>query len=452
MGSDGECRVSAGGSGSTRPPGRSRSTSGTSGSNATDSDGERRVSAADSVRRNREATAPAVAPPVTTPAATSRVMFWVQHLMGIGHQRRAAAVALAVAGEGADVVYVTGGPEVPDLAPGWPGRVRVVALPAARVVDAGYRTLVDACGREVDDAWRAARRDLLLAAFEEHAPHVLVTETWPFGRRLLRFELEPLAGRAQAAGCRLVSSIRDVLQPPSSPARAWAAASRVLEFFDAVLVHGDPAFVPLDASFPEVARIRARIRYTGYVTAGQGPAAPPGVGESECVVSAGGGVAAHRLVEAALAAARRDPGLRWRILVGPNAGGGAFAGWRRAAAANAVVEPNRLDFGSLLPRARVSVSQAGYNTVTDLLAAGTPAVLVPFSAGGEREQSIRARVLAEAGFARIIDENRLTPEALLEAIRAAPAPAAGRARIRLDGAAESADAVIEIAHGVVDSS
>ena len=380
-------------------------------------------------------------------------MLWVQHLMGIGHQRRVAAIALALAGRGADVVYVTGGAEIPDLAPGWPGRVRVVALPAARVADAGYRALVDAGGCEVDDVWRTARRDLLLAAFEEHAPHVLVTETWPFGRRLLRFELEPLVERARAAGCRRVSSIRDVLQPPSSLARARAAADRVLESFDVVLVHGDPAFVPLDASFPETERIRTRIRYTGYVTAGErGPAAPPGVGEGEIVVSAGGGVVAHRLVDAALAAACLDSRLRWRILAGPNAGEDAFTGWRRAAAANTVVEPNRADFGSLLSRARVSVSQAGYNTVTDLLAAGAPAVLVPFSAGGEREQSIRARTLAEAGFTRVVEEDRLTPETLLEAICAAPAPDAGRARIRLDGAAESADAIIEIARDVADSS
>ncbi len=372
-------------------------------------------------------------------------MLWVQHLMGIGHQRRAAAIALALAGRGADVVYVTGGPEVPDLAPGWPGRVRVVALPAARAADAGYRALVDARGREVDDAWRTARRDRLLAAFEEHAPRVLVTETWPFGRRLLRFELEPLAERARAAGCRLVSSIRDVLEPPSSPAKARAVAERVLESCDAVLVHGDPAFIPLDASFPETERIRTRIRYTGYVVAGEGPAAPPGVGEDEIVVSAGGGVVAHRLVEAALDAARRDAGLRWRILVGPNAGADAFAGWHRAAAANAVVEPNRADFGSILSRARASVSQAGYNTVTDLLAAGVPAVLVPFSAAGEREQSIRARTLAEAGCARVVDEDRLTPEALLEAVRGAPSPVAGRPRVRLDGAGEGAGAVLEVA-------
>ena len=385
-------------------------------------------------------------------ASTSapRVMIWVQHLMGIGHQRRAAAIACALAARGAEVVFVTGGAGPPEVDS---DRVHVVALPAARAADAGYRALVDADGRQVDDAWRSHRRDLLLAAFAEHAPHVLVTETWPFGRRLLRFELEPLAERARAACCRLVSSIRDVLQPPSKPSRARDAAERVLESYQAVLVHGDPAFVKLDASFPETDRIRDRIRYTGYVAAGRNPVAPPGVGEGEVVVSAGGGVVAHRLADTALVAARSDPRLRWRILVGPNAGAAALARWRRSAPGNAIVEPNRADFVSVLSRARVSVSQAGYNTVTDLLATGARAVLVPFSADGEREQSIRARVLAESGLARVVDEERLTAETLLEAIRQAAAhPAPARRRVRLDGAGESAEAIIETALDAIDSS
>ena len=372
-----------------------------------------------------------------------RVMIWVQHLMGIGHRRRAATIARALAERGAKVAVVTGGAGAPEVDP---DRVRVVALPAARAADASYRALVDACGREVDDAWRAARRDVLLAAFDEHVPHVLVTETYPFGRRLLRFELEPLVERARDARCRLVSSIRDVLQPPSKPSRARAAADCVLESYDAVLVHGDPAFVALEASFPETERIRDRVRYTGYVAAGPGPAAAPGVGAEEIVVSAGGGVVAHRLATAALEGARRDPGLKWRILVGPNAGVAALAGWRAGAPENVVVEPNRADFGSLLSRARVSVSQAGYNTVTDVLATGVRAVLVPFSAGGEREQSIRARVLAEAGVARVIAEERLTVTALLDAVRAScTQTATPRPRVRLDGAEASADAIIRIA-------
>ena len=370
-------------------------------------------------------------------------MIWVQHLMGIGHRRRAAAIARALAERGARVAFVSGGAGAPEVDA---GRVRVVNLPAARAADASYRALVDVHGSEVDDAWRAARRDTLLAAFAEHAPRVLVTETWPFGRRLLGFELEPLVERARAAGCRLVSSIRDVLQPPSKPSRARDAADRVLESYDAVLVHGDPAFVGLDASFPETERIRDRIRYTGYVTQGQGPDASPGVGDGEIVVSAGGGVVAHRLVDTALVSACGDQRRRWRVLVGPNAGADSLAGWRRSAPANAVVEPNRADFRSILARARVSVSQGGYNTVTDVLATGVPAVLVPFSAEGEREQSIRARVLADAGVVRVIEEDCLTAPALLEAVRCTAARRAPeRPPVRLDGAGESAEAILGLA-------
>ena len=370
-------------------------------------------------------------------------MIWVQHLMGIGHRRRAAAIASALAERGAGVALVSGGGGCPEVDP---DRVRVVALPAARAADASYRALVDENGREVDDAWRAARRDMLLAAFAGHAPHVLVTETYPFGRGLLRFELEPLIEHARGARCRLVSSVRDVLQPPSKPARARAAADRVLECYDAVLVHGDPAFVRLDASFPETERIRERLRYTGYVAQGSGRTAPPGAGEGEIVVSAGGGVVAHRLVDTALESARREPLLRWRILVGPNAGTDALAGWRRDAPQNAMVEPNRADFRSILSRARVSVSQAGYNTVTDVLATGVRAVLVPFSAEGEREQSIRSAVLAQAKLACVVAEDRLTAAALLEAVRGAPAALKpSSCRIQLDGAAQSADAILEIA-------
>ena len=377
---------------------------------------------------------------MTATAPAPRVMIWVQHLLGIGHRRRAAAIARALAERGAEVALASGGAGVSEVDP---DRVRVVALPAARAADVSCRVLVDEHGREVDDAWRAARRDMLLAAFAEHAPHVLVTETWPFGRRLLRFELEPLVEQARVARCRLVCSIRDVLQPPSKPSRARAAADCVLARYDAVLVHGDPALVRLEASFPETARIGERIRYTGYVAAGQGPAAPPGVGEGEIVVSAGGGVAAHRLVDTALESARRERRLKWRILIGPNAGARALVAWRGTAPENATVEPNRADFVSVLSRARLSVSQAGYNTVTDLLATGVQAVLVPFSAEGEREQSIRARVLAEAGVARVIDENRLTAATLLEAARRPTAPS--RRRVRLDGAGESAGTILEIA-------
>ena len=46
---------------------------------------------------------------------TPRVLLYVQHLLGIGHLRRAAAIARALAGGGFDVAFVSGGEGVPSL-------------------------------------------------------------------------------------------------------------------------------------------------------------------------------------------------------------------------------------------------------------------------------------------------------------------------------------------------
>jgi predicted glycosyltransferase len=45
-----------------------------------------------------------------------RVFFHVQHLLGIGHLRRAAVLARAMAANGFDVLLVSGGAPVTDLA------------------------------------------------------------------------------------------------------------------------------------------------------------------------------------------------------------------------------------------------------------------------------------------------------------------------------------------------
>ena len=38
-----------------------------------------------------------------------RIFFYVQHLLGIGHQARAAAITRAMCRQGLDVTYVSGG-------------------------------------------------------------------------------------------------------------------------------------------------------------------------------------------------------------------------------------------------------------------------------------------------------------------------------------------------------
>nr|WP_246337499.1 glycosyltransferase [Azospirillum oleiclasticum] len=112
---------------------------------------------------------------------------------------------------------------------------------------------------------------------------------------------------------------------------------------------------------------------------------------------------------------------------------------RAAAPAGVIVERARPDFPALLARCRLSISQAGYNTVLDLLQAGCRAVVVPFAAGSETEQATRARLLEARGRLTVVEEAGLTPESLAAGVaRTLAAPPPAPIRLELDGAARTA--------------
>ena len=351
----------------------------------------------------------------------TKILIHVQHLLGTGHARRMASVAAACADAGHNVTLASGGMPLDLVA----GDARCVQLPALRATDATFATLVDAEGHPIDERWRARRLDATLALFDSVGPDLLIVELYPFGRSMLRFELEPLLTRAERIA--RLCSVRDVLQRPASP-RAEARVESARRF-DAILVHGDPGLLALADSWPECASLGERLHYTGYVAGDPGVTA---TARDEIVVSVGGGAAGARLIATALALAgrRAHAGERWRIRTGEGAveapGGNPHV----------VVEPNARDFPDLLANARVSVSQAGYNTCVDLLRAGCRAVLVPFAQGREREQKIRADAFARRGWATVCPESDLSVETLSAAIDAAPVPPAHR--IACDGARQTA--------------
>lgn len=386
----------------------------------------------------------------------AEVMIYVQHLLGIGHLTRAASIARACAAAGLSTALVSGGPPLPRLPL---GEARLVQLPPLRSRDAAFSALVDAEGREIDEAFKAERRARLLAAFEALAPRVLMIELYPFGRRMLRFELEPLVAAARERSPRpwILCSLRDVLNPSDNPKKADWTLERVRTAFDLVLVHGDPELAPLVASFPHAAAIADRLRYTGYVVAESQPAADTagvGDGEGEVLVSTGGGAVGQALIETALAARERSP-LRdrpWRILVGESLEAAAFERLRAAAPEGMIVERARADFRALLARARLSISQGGYNTVMEILQAGLPAVVVPFETAGEQEQRLRAELLAARGLLTLLPAERLAPDALAGAIGQALGAKAAVHNPVIDvaGASNTAKIVAELAAIVPD--
>lgn len=378
-------------------------------------------------------------------------MFYVQHLLGIGHLKRASILAQAMSEAGLDVAVVVGGPAVEGI--DFPGCARI-PLPSATASDAKFSEIVDDTGRPIDGAWREARVARLRKEFEAFRPHILIVEQFPFGRRQFAFELLPLLQAARSAPDRpwIIGSVRDAVVR-KSPERGGEMARIAKAWFDRILVHGDPSVFSLEETLPEVAAIADRLIYTGYVADRRELRLRPGdhtSGRDEVIVSVGGGAVGEPLLRAALAARplTRLSGHVWRLICGPNLPPEIEAELRWSEQPGIVVDHWRSDLPVLLRNCVLSISQAGYNTVVQLLQAGTRAVVVPFASENETEQEHRARTFAERGLMNIVAADaasgEIPPSALAMAVDAAlSAPRVGHG-VDLGGAEAAAQFLLAL--------
>ncbi len=155
-------------------------------------------------------------------------------------------------------------------------------------------------------------------------------------------------------------------------------------------------------------------------------------------------------VPAALAAL--PPALRARLDVAQQArpelvdqARGAYA----EAGIAAEVAPFFGDMADRLARAHLVIGRAGASTVTELMVAGRPSVLVPLAISLDDDQGWNAQILADAGAAQVIAERELTQPGLtgvLEGLlgdpgRLAAMAAAAAGLARPDAAERLADVV-----------
>ena len=348
-------------------------------------------------------------------SGTGCVMIHVQHLLGIGHLQRALGLAASLTESGFQVVVASGGkPTKIDS----PAGIQLFQLDPLHSLDGSFDILLDQQNQPIGDRWRESRCKQLLGLFHRFKPQILITETFPFGRRMLRFELLPLLEAArQDPNCQLiVSSIRDVLQPKSKPGREEEVIELIERYYDRVLIHGDKRVSSLGDSFAEAGQIADKVNYSGYIARSVDlPAQPKNI---EVLVSAGGSDRGLAILTTAIATrpASTLADHPWRILVSHAIADSEFTKLTNLATDGIVVERNRRDFPVLLANARLSIFQAGYNTMTDLLATRTPAVVVPFAEAGEREQSIRAGQLRNLNRVAVLPEQELSVDAMATAI------------------------------------
>ncbi|MEM7423096.1 MAG: glycosyltransferase [Pseudomonadota bacterium] len=372
----------------------------------------------------------------------SRLVFLTCHLTGTGHLVRTLTLARTAQRLGHEAVVITGGRMVPhiDLS-----GLSVVQLDPIFVKRFEFHNLRDANGGPATEAYMASRRAALERNISELAPDALITELYPFGRRVLAEEFLAgiIAARTVNPKVAVISSIRDIPEP--KPKRLTETATHLLKKYHGVLVHGDADFLPLWTTWPLPDDVAPLIHHVGYV--GGGVSHPePERRRGDVLVSVGGGALGRQT----LAAAAEAAGLSdrpWHLLVGGSDAKDAVAELKtRFARPNLTIEPTRSDYRDLLTGAGCSVSLCGYNTAVELLARQTPALLVPSEEADEMEQTIRARRLSALPGLSVLPMDQVTPDALANhAERLASGPA--RPASPLPG--DDGDAAIRVVEDII---
>jgi predicted glycosyltransferase len=195
--------------------------------------------------------------------------------------------------------------------------------------------------------------------------------------------------------------------------------------FDALLIHSDPALLPLEETFSRVKDIKIPVVYTGFITQQTDPANGSSLRKElaiTCkqkliVAGAGGGRSGYRLLTSVIDACEllrdRLP-LRLEVFTGPFLDNEAFEKLFARAAAGFRIRRYTKRFLDYLYAADLSVSLAGYNTCMNLLVSQVPALVYPYAR--QREQPMRVHKFKNMLPMKILDEEDVQPVRLSDHI------------------------------------
>ncbi len=302
---------------------------------------------------------------------------------------------------------------------------------------------------------KTLRRQLLLQAFAEFQPDVMVTELFPFGRKKFSFELLPLLEhvRQQSRRTMVVSSVRDILVTRKDQEDYdQRVCDLVNTFYDLILIHGDKNFQKFDETFSRVNDLHCPVVYTGYVvqqkdlnTTEASDLQSTEQRKPTIVVTNGSGqyLTGQMLLETVLHSAQllqeRIPH-EFHVFAGPLMPEEAYNRLQSLARESRNVRLSRYtpNLAAALKRADVSVSMAGYNTMMDVLSSRVRALVYPVTSNGDQEQRVRAEKLARTGAIDVIRTEEVIPEELARKLERALSKTPTKLAVNCEGAVNSA--------------
>jgi predicted glycosyltransferase len=205
----------------------------------------------------------------------------------------------------------------------------------------------------------------------------------------------------------------------------WAYEERVLQkldqYFDALLIHADPALLRLEETFSRMGDISIPVFYTGFIAQQSDPAKGKNLrkelaildGQKFIVASAGGGRSGYKLLTCVLDACKllgHHLPVRLEAFTGPFMEDEEFKLLSGRSSASFSIRRYTKRFLDYLHAADLSVSLAGYNTCMNLLVTRVPALVYPYSR--QREQPMRVNKIKKFLPMVILNDDNLRPDRL----------------------------------------
>ena len=359
-----------------------------------------------------------------------RVMIYSHDTFGLGHIRRARAIANAMVGADCTVsiIIVTGSPVVGNFEYG--DGIDYVRLPGVvKQPDGDYVSLSLRLPLDESVALRESIIRQTAIAFD---PDILIVDKEPTG---FRGEILPTLEFVKARGTRIVLGVRDILDEPEALIPEWerkGAVGALAQYYDNVLVYGlREVYEPL-ACLNLPRQVEDRIVYTGYLRR-EMPREPnmtryPKLTKGDFIlVTTGGGGDGAGLMDWVISAYETQATLDMPALLvfGP-----FIPREMRRSFMERISKLKNIDAISfdaklerLMDRAAGIVAMGGYNTFCEILSLDKRALIVP-RATPRLEQTIRARRASSLGLCSMLEDptdfgrGPRDPAAMADAIRA----------------------------------
>jgi predicted glycosyltransferase len=318
---------------------------------------------------------------------------------GLGHLRRTLTIAASLVDQlpNATVLATTGSPCATNF--DMPAGVEVVKLPS--VTKDGEGDYVPRTLNGSLDLIDRLRRQILKETFLAFEPEIVIVDHQPVG---LQGEMLEVLRLCRERGVPTILGMRDVIDEPERVAAEWShpdIREALRSLYDRVCVYGAPEVFDPRAEYPIPPELRECVEFVGYVVR-DGPRRNPEERRQlrpQVLVTLGGGEDGEAAAEAYLNALKGDP-VPWdsTVVLGPLLHPARARHIKRQARKfnNVRVRSFYSDLPRLLAESDAVVSMAGYNTVTEILQARVPAVLMP-RVYPRREQLVRARRLESLG-------------------------------------------------------